>query len=40
MLFVAAFSFDFPFFNLVTSDVKNVRKEEYPKFNAAYVDIG
>jgi hypothetical protein len=34
------FSVDCPFFDIVTSDVYDVRKEEYRKVNAAYVDIG
>jgi hypothetical protein len=40
MPFIATFSFDSPFFDLVTLDVNNVRKEEYMKVNVAYVDIG
>jgi hypothetical protein len=40
MPFIASFSIDYPFFDIVTSDVKNVRKEEYLKVNAASVDSG
>jgi hypothetical protein len=40
MSFISTFSVDCPFFGLVTSDVNNVRKKEYPKVNAASVDIG
>jgi hypothetical protein len=40
MPFIASFSVDFPFFDIVTSDVNDVRKEEYLKINAASVDIG
>jgi hypothetical protein len=40
MSFIATFSVDCPLFDLVTSDVKDVIKEEYPKANAASVDIG
>jgi hypothetical protein len=35
MPFIASFSVDFPFFDSVTSDGNDVRKEEYPKVNAA-----
>jgi hypothetical protein len=37
---IASFSIDFPFFNLVTSDVCYVGKEEYLKVNTAYIDGG
>jgi hypothetical protein len=40
MSFIATFSVDCPFFNLYTSDVNDVRKEEYPKVNTASVDSG
>jgi hypothetical protein len=40
MFFIATFSVDCPFLDLVTSDVNDVRKEEYPKVNAASVDSG
>jgi hypothetical protein len=40
MSFIASFSVDFPFFDLVISDVNNLRKEEYPKVNAASAGSG
>jgi hypothetical protein len=40
MTLIASFSVDCPFFDLVTFDANNVRKEEYPKVNAASVDSG
>jgi hypothetical protein len=40
MPFIASFSIDCPFFNIVTSGVNNVRKEDYLKVNASSVDIG
>jgi hypothetical protein len=38
ILFIATFSLDFLSFEIVTSDVNDVRKEESLKVNAAYVD--
>jgi hypothetical protein len=40
MPFIATVSVDCPFLDLVTSDVNNVRNEEYPKVNVASVDSG
>jgi hypothetical protein len=40
MLFIATFSVDCPLFDLVTLDVNDVRKKEYPKVDAASVNIG
>jgi hypothetical protein len=40
MQFIAMVSADFSFLDLVTLDVNNLRKEEYPKVNAASVDSG
>jgi hypothetical protein len=40
MSFIETFSIDFPFFDLVTSGVNDVRKEECLKVNAASVDSG
>jgi hypothetical protein len=40
MSFIAMVSADCPLFDLITSDVNDFRKEEYPKVNAASVDIG
>jgi hypothetical protein len=40
MSLIAQFSVDFQFFDIVTSDDNDVRKQEYPKVNAASVDIG
>jgi hypothetical protein len=36
----ASFSVVCPFFDLVAWDINDVRKEKYPKVNAAYVDSG
>jgi hypothetical protein len=38
MSFIEKVSDDCPFLDIVTSDVNNIRKEEYPKVNAACVD--
>jgi hypothetical protein len=40
MPLIATFSVDCLFLDLVTLDVNDVRKEKYPKVNAASVDSG
>jgi hypothetical protein len=40
MPFIALFSVDCPFIDIVTLDVNDVRKVEYPKVNMASVDSG
>jgi hypothetical protein len=40
MPLIASLSVDCPFSDLFTSDVNDVRKEEYPNVNAASIDSG
>jgi hypothetical protein len=40
MPFIASFSVDCPFFDIVTLYVNDDRKGEYSMINAVYIDIG